>query len=142
MNLYAESSAVASWLFGESRGAEIGRILGSANTIATSDLTLIECFRAIHRAMAQGAISATDAQRLVRDLVERSSHWMVSRINPEVVAAASRRYPVEPVRTLDAIHLATAVRTRLAIPELAVLTLDKRIATNARELGIRVLPVP
>ena len=33
MKLYAESSAVLSWLFGEPRGAEASRLLASASTI-------------------------------------------------------------------------------------------------------------
>ncbi|MEP7010138.1 MAG: hypothetical protein ABJC13_07430 [Acidobacteriota bacterium] len=42
MIVYAESSAVLSWLFGEPRGSEVRSILESAEFVVTSDLTLIE----------------------------------------------------------------------------------------------------
>lgn len=115
-------------------------MLGSAKTVVASDLTLIECRRAIHRGVAAGAVSESDAAGLDQDLNELAGHWMISRINPEVVARASRRFPVEPMRTLDAIHLATAVRTITAIPDLAMLTLDRRVSENAEAMGMAVVP--
>jgi hypothetical protein len=40
------------------------------------------------------------------------------------------------VRTLDAIHLATALAFTEVFPDLSVLSFDERIVENSRELGI------
>ena len=53
---------------------------------------------------------------------------------------ARRRFPREPVRALDALHLATAVRTAEFRPGLRVLSFDNRIRANAVALGFDVLP--
>jgi len=44
------------------------------------------------------------------------------------------------VRTLDALHLATALRIGEFRPDLSVLSLDHRIRENAIALGFEVLP--
>ena len=41
MSLYAESSAILSWLFGEAEGPVVGEILAAADLVITSDLTLV-----------------------------------------------------------------------------------------------------
>ena len=46
MTLYAESSAVVSWLLGEPPGDVARRLLASASTVFASELTLLECDRA------------------------------------------------------------------------------------------------
>ena len=48
---------------------------------------------------------------------------------------AGRPFPIEPVRTLDAIHLAT-LETLGDTPQLiSVITRDARVRENARALG-------
>ncbi|OGP87951.1 MAG: hypothetical protein A2156_01605 [Deltaproteobacteria bacterium RBG_16_48_10] len=49
-------------------------------------------------------------------------------------------FPREPIRTMDALHLASALLLRSAISGLTMLSLDERIRTNALELGFAVLP--
>ena len=56
-------------------------------------------------------------------------------ISAEVRHLAGRKFPVEPIRTLDAIHLSTALVLMRAFPELSMLTYDRRILDNARALG-------
>ncbi len=47
MNLYAESSAVLAWLLDEPTAPGVRRLLGEAEVIVASDLTLIECDRVL-----------------------------------------------------------------------------------------------
>lgn len=51
---------------------------------------------------------------------------------------AGRLFPVEPVRTLDAIHIATAELLGDPPPLIAFITRDKRVADNARALGYSI----
>jgi hypothetical protein len=47
---------------------------------------------------------------------------------------------VEPVRTLDALHLSTALSVAGAMGEITMLSLDRRIRSSSRGLGFTVLP--
>jgi len=49
---------------------------------------------------------------------------------------AGTTFPVEQVRTLDAIHLSTALAFVEAFPELAMVALDRRVTDNATALGL------
>jgi hypothetical protein len=66
----------------------------------------------------------------------------VLRIAPEVVERARQPFPGEPVRTLDAIHLASVLVARSAVAGLELLSLDDRIRRTAGRLGIQVNPPP
>lgn len=56
-------------------------------------------------------------------------------ITDEVLARAGRRFPAEPIRTLDAIHLATADILGDPPPLVMIVTRDERVRENARALG-------
>ncbi len=73
-------------------------------------------------------------------LVHTADHWVTLDIDAEVMDRARRPFPVEPIRTLDAIHLATAVLARSLVPDVAVLSLDGRVRRSAEQMGFRVLP--
>lgn len=140
MNLYAESSAVLSWLLEETSGGEVGSILSGAKRVFTSSLTLLECDRVIFRAVAAGSFTAEIAEERHRMLSLASRHWVIMKIAEEVIARARRRFPVEPIRSLDAIHVATALAIRDRSPGVSVASLDTRVRDNAAALGLPVLP--
>ena len=140
MTLYAESSAVLAWLLGEADAAAIRRRLAAADAVVTSDLTLVECDRVLTRAATLGELS--DAAATVRraELSSAAAHWTRLRLGPDVIERARRPFPREPVRTLDALHLASALVARSAVSQFAVLSLDDTIRANARTLGLDVDP--
>jgi len=140
VNLYAESSAVLSWLLGEKAGARARQYLAGAEAVFASDLTLLECQRAIVRAVAVRAIGEAAGRELRGRLALVSRHWLMQGIHEEVVERAGRPFPGEPIRTLDAVHLASALILRERIPELTLLTLDVRLQRSAEELGLPVVP--
>ena len=49
---------------------------------------------------------------------------------------AGQAFPVEPVRTLDALHLASALEFLVLFPDLKVLSLDDRVLANLPQLGL------
>jgi predicted nucleic acid-binding protein len=140
VSVYAESSAVLSWLLDEESSAEVRRLLAAQDVVIASDLTLIECDRVILRAAAVGELTEGEAAERRAHLTEASSHWQILRISPEVVDRARSPFPGEPIRTLDAIHLASALVARAAVPGLKLLSLDDRVRRVARAIGIELLP--
>lgn len=141
MVLYAESSAILSWLFGERRTADVTSALESATLVVTSDLTHIECTRAIHRAKEQRLLKAQRARELVTVYASTSAQWDTLPIGERVSKLACAPWPVEPVRALDAIHLASVLVAWDAWRDLHVLALDRRVRANLTALRIPSLPV-
>jgi hypothetical protein len=47
---------------------------------------------------------------------------------------------MEPIRTVDAIHLASALAVRSAVPGVELLSLDDRIRRSGEQLGFRLQP--
>jgi hypothetical protein len=56
-------------------------------------------------------------------------------MSDDVARRSEEAFPIEPVRTLDAIHLASALFLRQALPDLAIVSADERVRMNARALG-------
>jgi predicted nucleic acid-binding protein len=140
VSLYADSSAVLAWLLDEEAGAFVRKTLSETETVLASDLTLIECDRVLHRAAALGELSEAEVADRRAHLAAAAAHWHVLRIGPEVVDRARQPFPGDPIRTLDAIHLASVVVARSALAGLDLLCLDDRLRRAARKLGLTLLP--
>lgn len=141
MSVYAESSAIVAWLLDEASGPDVRRILTEAEAIVASDLTVIESDRVLVRAAALGELTEAEAADRRAHLMTAASHWHVLRISPEIVERARQPFPTrQTIRTLDAIHLASALVARAMLPGLEVLSLDERIRAAARSLGLQVRP--
>lgn len=140
MILYAESSAVLAWLLGETRGQDVADAMASAESVVASDLTIVECERVLIRAWSSGLITEAERGDQSAHLARAAAHWTRLRLDEEVVERTRRPFPVEPIRTLGAIHLASALLARSAVPGLRVLSLDQRIRENGERLGFDLLP--
>ncbi|HEX9941766.1 MAG TPA: type II toxin-antitoxin system VapC family toxin [Thermoanaerobaculia bacterium] len=140
MNLYAESSAVLAWLFREEPAPLLKEILAGAELVVASDLTLVECDRALVKAEAAGRLSQNEASQRRALFEATSARWMLLRIEGEVLERARRRFPQEPVRALDSLHLASALTARSSVSPLSLLSLDQRVRENGAALGFDVLP--
>lgn len=138
--IYAESSAVLAWLLGETRGEVVRQVLAGAEVVFASELTLVECRRALHRAVALAAMPEADGAALGARLAEAARHWVLLALDAPVLERAGRPFPVEPIRPLDALHLASALVARGAVPDVALLTLDERVRLNGAQLGFSVVP--
>jgi len=140
VNIYAESSAVLAWLLGEDRALSVREVLRRAELVAASDLTLVECDRVLIRAIATGEIDEAAAADRRAHLNAAASHWHLWRVSSDIVERARYPFPAEPVRTLDAIHLASALAVRSTVPGVELLSLDDRIRRAGKQLGFHLRP--
>ncbi len=108
--------------------------------VFTSVLTFVECERAFIRARTQEEVAEAEMvdRRLI--LAKAGVHWHRIPLRDEILDRAKRPFPVEPVRTLDAIHLASALLARSAVPDVMLLSLDRRIREAGIGLGFEVVP--
>ena len=127
------------WLFNETGGEEIFETLRASPKVVCSRLTLIESHRAVRRAVVHNDLVETDAIEVRATLTQAAARWAVLEISPEVASRAEQSFPVEPVRTLDAIH--PPVRSSPALDSgLVIITTDARLRANASQLGFEIFP--
>lgn len=140
MTVYAESSSVLRWLLEEGHADEIHGLLRGATKVVCSRLTLVETRRVIRRAVAENELDELGGAAVLEALARAAAGWAVLEMSRDVAERAEGSFPVEPVRTLDALHLASALLLRQALPDLRLLSSDDRVRVNGRRLGFEVVP--
>ena len=104
----------------------------------TSELTRVECFRTIDRLRLGGHLDDDEVAGR-RELVERRLEAMsIVPVDRRVLRRAAEPLPTA-LRTLDAIHVTTALTLRAREPKLGFATHDAELVTAARALGLRVM---
>ena len=101
-------------------------------------MTLAEAARALLRGRATGRLSEADERAATRGLQVFARRCDLVSITDAVLARVGRPFPVEPVRTLDALHLATAEELAEPPALVTIVTRDARVRDNARALGYAV----
>jgi predicted nucleic acid-binding protein len=135
---YLESSALVAALL--EQDAEAFAALTELGRRVTSALTFAEATRAVLRARMTRRIEDSEERAALRALHRLERHCTNIAVTEAVLTRSSRPFPIEPIRTLDAIHLAT-IELMGETPQLVtVVTRDQRVARNARALGYAVVP--
>jgi predicted nucleic acid-binding protein len=119
---YVDSSAIVKLAVSEPESSALRKALSRHQTLVTSALARTEVARAL---LPLGAAAACRGDEVMRRL-------QLLRVNDRVLIAAGRMEPPE-LRSLDAIHLATASQLGAALKR--VVTYDARMAEAARALG-------
>ncbi len=121
---YIDSSAIVKLVVAEPESTALRRHLRRRRPLVSSALARTEVLRALlpagERAVAAGRAVLADIE--------------LARVNNRVLADAAALEPVE-LRTLDAIHLATAQRFGAELAQMV--TYDDRMLVAATQLGIR-----
>jgi len=104
----------------------------------TSALTLAETARAIVGARVAGRLTPEQERASVRALRRFERRCYVVAVTDAVLARVRRPFPIEPIRTLDAVHLATAELLGELPPLMTIVTRDSRVRENAEALGYAV----
>lgn len=138
--VYAESSGVLAWLLGESGQQAILHELNEAEQVVTSMLTIIECGRALARARMTKRLKEAEELAALHLLDDAAASWHILDITDRVADRARGAFPREPVRTLDALHLASALTFAEALGPIRILSLDDRVRENGAALGFALAP--
>jgi predicted nucleic acid-binding protein len=111
------------------------RALRSTERRVTSLLTFAEAHRALVRAVTAGRLRQAQRRDAVQALETFASKCDLVSVSEDILARAGRPFPIEPIRTLDAIHLATAELLGQAPALVTILSRDSRVRDNATALG-------
>lgn len=130
---YVETSAlIAAGLEGDATA--VRAIRGEGLRIASA-LTFAETRRTLAVAVVRGRISQQQLRSRLAWLRRFERVCEIVDISSTVLARLGRRFPVEPVRSLDAIHLATVEIVETDPSLIAIVTRDRRIRENAIAMG-------
>jgi predicted nucleic acid-binding protein len=123
---YLDASALVKLAVHEPETPALEHAVLDRDALFTSEVGAIELRRALART---GKPAAVDQAEAVLDAV------FLADLTPAVRRQAGRLEPAS-LRTLDAIHIATAAS--LSLPDLDFITYDDRQANAARAHGLRV----
>lgn len=134
--IYLDSSAIVKLLREEAESAALhAYLMDDAPPLFSSQLAITEVKRALHAAGDQDTASAV-ATREPAALVVPGHRILALPVSVDVVIAAGDLLPAARLRSLDALHLATAQKAQ---PDLtAVVTYDIRLAAAAADAGVPV----
>ncbi|HSH94926.1 MAG TPA: type II toxin-antitoxin system VapC family toxin [Roseimicrobium sp.] len=139
--MYLDSSIIVKLLVAEPDSEFFVRAL-EGQPLVTSELARTEVFSALLARERAGKISATERQMAWSELQTRieSGEVKVESLNSVVLRKAThcldRCHPDVPLRTLDAIHLATADLCQ----DFPLASTDVRMRAAAVRMGIAVFP--
>lgn len=125
MPVYVDTSAAVKLVVREAESTALRAWLADHPLRSSSALIRTELLRTVRRA---------EPRRLDR-AVAVLRRLVIEAIDDELLGAAARMDPIG-LRTLDAIHLATALRMAGELE--AVVTYDRRMIEGARALGLPV----
>ena len=132
MRVYVDSSALIkrSVLEAESDALEevLGQYVDEDDALVSSSLAWIEVSRAL-----RSRLDGTDHDA-IRDAIEDALSGIAERLIAADVVSLARRIGPTVLRTLDAIHLATAI----LVDSDVIVTYDDRLAAAARYNGVAV----
>jgi predicted nucleic acid-binding protein len=130
---YIESSALVAALL--ERDADALKSVRARGRKVTSALTIAEAARAILRARVTARLTAGQERAAVLALRRFEQRCFIVAVTDSVLARVRRPFPMEPIRTLDAVHLATIEILGEPPPLVVVVTRDVRVRENAKALG-------
>jgi predicted nucleic acid-binding protein len=137
--VYLDASALVKLLAPEAESDALNQSLIGAEDVIISDLALTEMASALGRRLRERRVTATEARRLQREAERLASACHRVELTPPVHRRAERLLLSSrdvPLRTLDALHVATA----LAADVSTIVTYDPRLRAAALSLGLFVAP--
>ena len=142
MIVHAESSAVLAWLLNEASQSLVLVQLRTADRVVSSSLTSSEGARGLSRARAAQRITRAHELAALQILDRAEAGWDVDDLSESILKGTRAEFSIEPVRTLDAMHLAKALVFYETFGELTMLSFDEGVRANAAALGMALSPLP
>ncbi len=138
---YFDSSVVLAMLLAEPNGSEAAEIWNSHAVKLASVLLSAECTINLRRYHAQATRSPAGwLQRIESYFDEIYGGLVTKEVDGEILAIIRREKILAECRTLDAIHLATALYFReKAEEDIRMVSFDRRFSETARRLKFKVV---
>lgn len=134
---YFDTSALIKRYVGESGRREILQLL-RRDACVTSAVLPVELRSALRRQAAEGSLDGAGLPAILKHLAADRAYWTFVEVGTDVLAAAEALLAAHPIRTLDAIHVASAqlFAARVSMPGMLFVSADKRQTETAVAIGL------
>ncbi|MBI3400388.1 MAG: type II toxin-antitoxin system VapC family toxin [Acidobacteria bacterium] len=134
---YVDTSALAKRYIDEAGRREALQLL-RRYSLVTSVVLPVELCGAFRRRVAEGTLEAARLPGILSRVSADRQHWTLVEAGAEVLAAAETLVSTRPLRTLDAIHVASAqlFAARMSMPALLFVSADRRQTEAAAFVGL------
>ncbi|HKP96084.1 MAG TPA: type II toxin-antitoxin system VapC family toxin [Fibrobacteria bacterium] len=140
---YFDSSVLLAVLFGEARAEEAAKLWIGHEDKVSSILLEVECLNGLRRYAAKMGkkIPSKWLEEKAAFLSESLTELTIKHVDGDVLSVVKAESGLSDCRTLDAIHVATALFFKSGSGEnLSLVTFDERMRGIAQKLGLDVLP--
>jgi uncharacterized protein len=134
---YFDTSALVKRYVVEPGRREVQQLLRRHDCV-TSAILPVELRSALRRRVAERTLDGSHVSELLKRVVADRPYWTVIEVGTEVLRGAEALVSAHPLRTLDAIHVASAqlFAARLSIADLIFVSADKRQVEAASAIGL------
>jgi len=134
---YFDTSALVKRYVDEVGRREVLQLLRKHECVASA-LLPVELRGAFRRRVADGTLDAARLPGILSRVAADRGYWTLVVVGTDVLAAAETLVATHPLRTLDAIHVASAqlFAARVPTPELIFVSADNRQTEVAAAVGL------
>jgi uncharacterized protein len=134
---YFDTSAIIKRYVDEEGRRQVMQLMRRHQCVASAVLS-VELRSALRRRVTDGSLDARRVPEILKRVAADREFWALVEVTGEVLQAAERLVAAHPLRTLDAIHVASAelFADRLASSELTFVSADARQTAVAAAIGM------
>lgn len=134
---YFDTSALVKRYVDEPGRREVQQLLRRHDCV-TSAILPVELRSALRRRVAERTLDSSRVSEILKRVASDRAYWTVIEVGTEALSGAEALMSVHPLRTLDAIHVASAqlFAARLSISDLIFVSADKRQTEVASAIGL------
>jgi uncharacterized protein len=134
---YFDTSALVKRYVDEAGRREVLQLLRRSECV-TSAVLPVELRSGLRRRAAEGSLEVARLPTILKHIAADRPYWTLIEVGTDVLAAAETLVAAHPIRTLDAIHVASAqlFAARVSIPGLTFVSGDKRQTETAVAVGL------
>jgi predicted nucleic acid-binding protein len=119
---------------------EVGALVSEAALVGSSRISFVECHAALARTRREGRIGRADMATARRRFDERWSGLVIVELDEPLGQSAAQLCHDHPLRSADAIHLASAAQLAETEPDVRFASWDRRLWEAAGVVGLTRVP--
>jgi len=132
---YFDTSALVKRYVDEAGRREVLQLL-RRNECVTSAVLPVELRSGLRRRVAEGSLVAARLPAILSHVAADRAYWTLVEVGTDVLTAAETLVATHPIRTLDAIHVASAQLFAASVSALTFVSADKRQTETAIAVGL------
>ncbi|MHB8348622.1 MAG: type II toxin-antitoxin system VapC family toxin [Acidiferrobacterales bacterium] len=137
MKVFLDTSAFAKRYVAEQGSAKVVKLCQQADSLVVCVICLPELISTLTRLLREKKITKADYRKLKGNVMKDLADIDICQITPDVLASVVSLLERNPLRAMDALHVACAA----AVETDCFVSADRRQLTAARKAGIKIVDV-